>query len=122
EQLIGLDHLLQPRFVAAVSAIAVGMILADQLRIAAAQLGAVGLAAQPHHAQGLALERGKAGIILPSPRLPFRACPDLRRPRPDSVERVIEVGPARHAVYPRIGTESASVVAPAGNRRLRLAN
>ena len=51
EQLIGLDHLAELRFVAAVAAILVGVIAADQHRIALAQRMAVGIFAEAEHRQ-----------------------------------------------------------------------
>ena len=51
QQLIGLDHSPSARFVAAVAAVLVGVIAADQRRIALAQRVAVGVLAEPEHRQ-----------------------------------------------------------------------
>src|SRR5690606_16159377 len=61
QQLIGLHHPLQQSLMAAVPAVAVGVIAADQQRIALAQLGAVSPGAETHDRQRLPLARGETG-------------------------------------------------------------
>src|SRR5690242_1338419 len=96
------------------------MVLAHELRIAAAQRGAIGVAAQPHRIERLALARGEADESFTLGAIVLRPLPDVRRPRADCVERIVEIGPARHAVDARVGAERAGVAAPPGYRRLRL--
>src|SRR5690606_39876323 len=108
----GLDHPLQQRLMAAVAAVTVRVVAADQGRVTLAQLGAVGFRAQAHHAQRLALTRGEADHLL----LVAGAASDLRSPSADRVERIVEVGPARHRAGAR--AEGAGFALPPGDRRL----
>src|SRR5690606_36985751 len=72
-----------------------------------------GFRAQAHYAQRLALTRGEADHLP----LVARAASDLRSPSADRVERIVEVGPARHRAGAR--AEGAGFAFPPGDRRLR---
>ena len=114
QQLIGLDHPLQPPFLAPVTAVAVGVVAADEFGIAAAQALAVGLRIETHHSERLALTRGEAGVFLPT----GGTGPNVIGSRTDCVERVVEIRPARHPVDAGVRPEGARLGAPAGDGRL----
>src|SRR5690606_21646965 len=108
-------HALQHGFVAAVAAVAVGVVAADEDRIALAQAVEIGVEAEPHRLERVALLRREAARLLPSRR--SRA--DLRGAHADRVERVVEARPARRRPSPAVAAERARLARPAGDRRLR---
>ena len=103
---------------AAVAAIMVGVIAAQQLGIARPQRLAVGIDAQPHDAQGLAILGRQKLAILPHLRIGARLGHPFLELRADRIERIDEIGPFGRRTM-RIGGKSARLPLPPGIGALR---
>ena len=84
---IGGDHFLQRIFVAAITAVPVGMITADQCRVTIAQVLSVGIERQVERPHRLAILGGEQFSILPQPVLGSHLPRSLAKTRADRVER-----------------------------------
>ncbi len=109
EPLIGGDHLAQCAFVAAVAAVAIGMVAADEIGIGPAQRAAIGV--------DLQAERIERAPILARQRLAVPALGARRdaaaKARVDRIERIGEVRPSRRAIGAH-AREGARLALPAG--------
>src|SRR4051812_43976538 len=115
ERRISLDHCLQCFLVAAVAAVAVGMVKADELGIAGAKAAAVDVEIEAEHAQMPAVALADLAPVGAHPR------PPVGEARADRVERVDEIGPARRRRSAG-GAEGAGLAVPAAIGVLGLAD
>src|SRR3546814_20081701 len=94
---------------------AVGMIVADEFAVAAAQRRAIGVGGEAEQLHRVMLLARQARIG----RLAARLVHPLAKTRAERVHRILEIGPARRQVGAARGTEGAAFGFPAGRRRLR---
>src|SRR3954452_8047079 len=106
ERRISVDHRLQCFLVAAVAAVAIGMIEADQLGITGAKPAPVDVEIEAEHAQMLAVALADLASVGPHPRSA------IGETRADRVERIDEIRPARR-LRSAGGAESAGLAVPA---------
>ena len=102
----------------AVSAVAVGVVTAHEFGIAATQAAPVDVEPQPHGFERLGFLAAEAAVHRHF-GFAARAALDPAGARGNRVERVGEIGPARHAVHPGGGAKARAFGAPARTRRLR---
>ena len=95
---------------AAVAAVAVGMVAADQLGIAHPERPPVGVEIEPEHAQMPAVGLAQLAPVLAGAPLRLEA-------GADRVERIVEIGPAR--ARRAVGGEGAGLAVPAAIGILR---
>ena len=100
---------------AAVTAIAIGVITPDEITVAPAQRRAVSILVQPEHAERAAILAGQGFAVLALRRGALSKTPG------NGIQRIIEIGPARRAI-PGIGGKGARLAFPPGKGALRIMN
>lgn len=118
EQLVGLDHAGQASLMSPVTAVTVGVIAADQFGIAPPQSPEIGVEAQSHRLERLRLFAAEAAVHRHF-GFALGAAPDAACPGSDGIERIVEVGPARHSVDAGGRPERVALRSPPGGGRLR---
>ena len=110
--LIGLHHGLQARFLAAVAAVAVGVIAVDEIGVARAQQAAIGIGREAQHTQRAALLWGKAVAML-AIRLHLGGAGSGTAGY--RLQRIGIIAPARGLVDPGSRAEGAILALPASH-------